>query len=518
MKILTKAVSASVIATLALSGCGGGGGGQGGPSESSDHAPDEVITAARYAVDTFDPHKSTLGPSASQLFDGIYDTLVRRSEGKIVGSLASEWEVTPNSVTFTLKDDLTCGDGTPLTASAIAESTKRFADPETGAQMTSMSFGPSGVKEIVGDDEANTVTVTVKDPYGGLLDGMTNAYVVCPGGLKDPKKLATDPAAGESGSYTLESSEVGHSYTMVRRDDTVVTDPKTLVKEFTVKVVESDTTRANMLTSGELNVAAIAGADVKRLSAEYEPIIGAASLVQGLVFNHREGFPTADQKLREAISYIIDSESYTKAATFGTGKAYDTLFTDNTDCYFPENEQYSTGYDEAKAKELLAEAGYGPDGKELELRALGLLSAGSGPKYIVDQLQKLGVKTSLRQGSQDQIVGILFGEGDWDIMVFPYDQSGTNPFGIVNGVSNVFGGSLNVGDIENAEFDALVPQAAQQSGDEACATWEKAEQALLKATDIKPLMQTRSNWFTPDRLSFEAGFLEIDTRSVRAPK
>lgn len=518
MKLTAKTVSILAVASLALSACGSGDNNGGTASEASDHAPDEVVTAARYAVDTFDPHKSTLGPSASQLFDGIYDTLVRRTDGKVVGSLASDWEVTPNSVTFTLKDGLTCGDGSPLTASAIAESTRRFGNPETGAQMTSLSFGPSGVKSIEADDTANTVTVTVNKPYGGLLDGMTNAYVVCPAGLKDQKKLATDPAGGESGPYHLKSSEVGHSYTMVRRDDSVVADPKELVKSFTVKVVESDTTRANMLTSGELTIAAVAGADVERLKAKYTPVIGAASLVQGLVYNHRPEFPTADQKLREAVSYVIDSAAYTKAATFGTGKAYDTLFTDNTDCYFPDNASYATGYDEDKAKQMLADAGYGPGGKTLKLRLLALLSAGSGPNYLVDQLQKLGVETSLRQGTQDQIVGILFGEGDWDLMVFPYDQSGTNPFGLVNGVSNVFGGGLNVGDIQNPTFDELAPKAAEASGDASCEIWEKAEQALLSAVDVKPLMQTRSNWFPSKGDSFEAGFLEIDTRSVRAPK
>ena len=59
-----------------------------------------------------------------------YDTLVNLApDGTIRPRLAASWEETPTSITYTLNDGVTCADGTPLTATTVADNFSFVADP-----------------------------------------------------------------------------------------------------------------------------------------------------------------------------------------------------------------------------------------------------------------------------------------------------------------------------------------------------------------------------------------------------
>ena len=68
---------------------------------------------------------STLNASAF-----AYDTLLYQAvDGEVTSGLAESWEETATSVTYTLTEGITCGDGTPLTASTVADNFRFVADP-----------------------------------------------------------------------------------------------------------------------------------------------------------------------------------------------------------------------------------------------------------------------------------------------------------------------------------------------------------------------------------------------------
>jgi len=85
--------------------------------------------------------------------------------------LATSWRVTPGSATLTLRKDVTCSDGTPVTASVVAASLRRLGAPETRAPYAVRTFGVGGYT-VTADDAGGTVTVTLNRPFSDVLLGL----------------------------------------------------------------------------------------------------------------------------------------------------------------------------------------------------------------------------------------------------------------------------------------------------------------------------------------------------------
>lgn len=482
----------------------------------SGEAPDTVGLVLRNDVDSFDPFKSAAESGAKQMFDAVYDTLVRvdATDGdvEVTGSLAEDWEVEPEGATFTLHEGLTCTDGTELTASGVAASLEHLADPETGALYASRVFGPDGAKKISGDDEAGTVSIELNSPYTYLLEGLSQGYIVCPTALEDLDGLAEEPA--ETGPFEVTKLQRGQGYTLERRDTPAVQSNQ-LPQTIEMRVVSDDTTRANLVDTGEVEIASVLGRDATRLQQKFDQIDGRAFLSDAMLFNQAEGRVTADKGVREALSLAVDNADYAKAATFDLGSPVDTMYTPNMACYTEANQELVTGFDVEAAKAALSDAGYGEGGEKLTINLLGLDTQNSGPELLADSLRQIGVEVNLNKGTLEQALGVLFGTGDWDVMVYPYPVPTPVPSTLVNQISGELGATLNVGSVRNDTYDTKVEEAAATDGDDQCQLWGDAEAALLENVDVKPLVWSNAAWFA-NGVEFNANYFNIDTRSIRA--
>lgn len=503
-----------LVSTLAA--CSDGSPGGAGAAEAGE-APQEITMDLRNDIDTFDPMLTAADQGAVQMYEALYDTLVRRDmkSGDYIPAMASSWEITPTKIDFELKPGLTCSDGTALKPTDIAKSLERLADPKTGSIYTGRLFGAGGVKEIVADDAKDTVSVEVNDPHSDLIDGMTSAFIVCPKGLEDTEALATAPQG--SGPYKLTSLKRGDAYVLDAWDSPALESPDEVPVQITMRVITADSTRANLFQTGATDIAAILGRDAERLLADNEPIRGKAFEADSLMFNQRDGLPMADEKLRRVIAQAIDGAAYTKAASFGVGEAVRTVITPNMDCYTKENAKVGLTYDLEQAKADLKDAGYGPGGKDLTIRLLGYDVQNSGPDYIADAIRKLGVKVDITNGTQAQAAGIVYDDnGAWDMIVFPFISAAPHPYPLVTKMSSNLGegGSYNFGRTRNDTFDDLAAKAPGAVGGERCQLWGEAEAALLEDTNLVPLMWPITDYFT-NGLTFEAGYRSIDLRTIR---
>lgn len=512
------AVAATVGLVGSLLAACGGGSSTGKVTAKAGEAPKQITMDLRNDVDTFDPMLTSADQGAVQMYEAIYDTLVRRDlkTGEYVPAMATKWKITPTRIDFDLKPGLECSDGTALKPSDIANSLKRLADPKTGSIYTGRLFGAGGVKEIVADDAKNTVSVEVNDPHSDLIDGMSTAFIVCPKGLKDTKALATAPQG--SGPYKVTSLKRGDAYVLEAWGSPALESAKDVPNKITMRVITADSTRANLFETGATDIAAILGRDSKRLLATHKPILGKAFEADSLTFNQRPGEPMADEKLRRVIAQAIDGASYTKAASFGVGEAVETVITPNMDCYAEDNAKIGLKFDLAQAKTDLSAAGYGPGGKDLTIRLLGYDVQNSGPDYLADAIRKLGVKVDVTNGTQAQAAGIVYGDdGAWDIIVFPFLSAAPHPYPLVTKMSSNLGegGSYNFGRTRNATFDDLAKKAPGALGAERCQLWGDAEAALLEKTNLVPLMWPITDYFT-NGLTFQAGYRTVDLRTIRA--
>jgi peptide/nickel transport system substrate-binding protein len=515
MARMSAVVVIGAVAAMGLSACGGDDGGAKG---KAGEVRDSIVMDLRNDIDTFDPAISSSDQGSMQLFEALYDTPVRQDHetGGVSPAMASEWEVTPTKIVFTLRPDLKCSDGTDLLPSDVADNMKRLADPKSGSPFTGRLFGPGGAKSIVGDDDADTLTIEVNQPHTDMLESMTNAFVVCPKGLADVEGLGTAPQG--SGPYKIASMKRGDQYVLESWDSPSITDEEEVPAKITMRVVTSDSTRANLFETGATDIAAILGRDNERLVRDNEPIQGKAFGADAMSFNEREGRPFADERLRRAVAHVVDPEGFTKAASFGLGEPTRTFITPNMNCYTQENEKFTPEFDVDQAKAELEAAGYGPGGKELTIQMLGYDVQNSGPEYIADAVRQLGIEVEITSGTQAVAAGTIYGDNeDWDLIVYPYQTAIRTPFPMATKMSSVYGegGALNWGRVKNAKFESLVKdKLSSVEGDERCQLWAEAEAALLERADFVPLMIPVANYFT-DGLTFKAGYRVVNLRSIR---
>src|SRR5262245_9165728 len=143
----------------------------------------------------------------------FYDRLLAVGpRNNLVPYLARSWTATPINVTFTLRKDARCADGTPITASVVATSLHRFVDPPTRSSQATRLV-TAGPYTITADDAAGTVSFGVATPDNELQWAFANPQlgIICPAGIANPSGLKEKPAG--SGPYSLDSAVHGDALT-----------------------------------------------------------------------------------------------------------------------------------------------------------------------------------------------------------------------------------------------------------------------------------------------------------------
>ena len=293
----------------------------------------------------------------------LYDSLISVDrDGKLVPHLATSWQTTPNSVTFTLRKDITCSDGTKLTPTHVVANytyikNPKVASPFIGGQLPSADFTAKA------DDTAGTVTITVPEPHGFLLVGAGSLPIVCPRGLADTKLLAR--GADGTGPYTVAENVADDHLTLAVRKDYkwgpggATTSEPGVPAKVVIRIVRNETTSTNLLLSGQLNEAGAAGADRKRLENRGFEKVTTLSGPEEIWFNQRPGRAGQDPAVRKALTMALDLDQLAKVVSEGNGeRATGLAVVDPRPCRGDSVRDTLPGHDAAAAKTALDQAGW----------------------------------------------------------------------------------------------------------------------------------------------------------------
>jgi len=340
------------VAMLLLSGCGGG-------NANTDSNPDATTLrlAAAIANNSFDTAQLQTG-NLVQYWQPVYDTLlVLDTDAKLQPNLVTEWgyDATNTVLTLALRDDVVFTDGSRLDAEAVKANLEHFA--RGGGSNSSMLAALSEVAVI--DDEHVSLTLSQPDP------GLTNYLATVAGAMASPSSLndpsiATRPVG--SGPYVLdtEKSVAGATYVYHRNDDYWNAEAFPF-DNLTISVMEETTARLNALRAGEID-----GALADSKSASEAEKAGLRLNVhrldwQGLVIADRDGSNVAalgDARVRQAINYAFDRQQFATRVLDGRARPSTQVFNEQSAAFVADLDERYT-YDPARAKGLLAEAGYG---------------------------------------------------------------------------------------------------------------------------------------------------------------
>ncbi|MCW2872403.1 ABC transporter substrate-binding protein [Actinacidiphila oryziradicis] len=386
----TVALVGAGILTLGIAGCGGGG--------TSTGAGNKTLTLGMSVVALpWDLSKIGIGYEAT--YDQpVYDTLVRLdSQGKATPNLATSWTYDSAQTTLSLKlrTGVKFTDGTAVDAAAVKASLLRL---KGGSNTAATEL--ADVKSVEAVD-TSTVALKLDRPSSSLLPalGQSSGMIASPKALNNP----TTPVG--SGPYKLDASgtTAGTQYTYTRNAD--YWNSKAFpYNKIVIKYLSDSTARTNALLSGQINGTLVDASRMSTVKARgmnvitYQP-----GDIEGLYIWDRGGtkVPALGKlKVRQALNYAIDRQAIIKKAKLGLGGATTQLFGTSDEGY-DKSLDSKYPYDPAKAKKLLAEAGY-PNGFSVTLPDFSALF----PKEqaAIDQsLADIGVKVKLDNLPNDQI-------------------------------------------------------------------------------------------------------------------
>ena len=168
------------------------------------------------------------------------------------------------------------------------------------------------------------------------------------------------------------------------------------VQKVTYRIYEDATALMMALKGGSVDVCAhLTSAQTAQLSDQFSILEDTMNLVQAVYLNNAVE-PFNNVKVRQAISYAIDRQMIMDVVFDGHGTAVGSSIYPKLERYFmPELVDYYE-YDPAKAKDLLAEAGY-PDGFDMTIT----VSSNYQPhmdtaEVVVQQLAAIGVRAKVQ--------------------------------------------------------------------------------------------------------------------------
>lgn len=437
---------------------------------------------------SLDPAKVTTQADAV-LARGLYDTLVRLSaRGQIVAGLATSWKQDLKSVSFTLRKGVTCADGSALTPKMVAASINRLADPATKAPSAPLSFGGHKVTAAAGAGQE--VTVAVDAPYSGLLVGLSMPWagIVCTPGLASGASF--DQHSYGTGAYTLRSAQRGQNYVLNRRGgytwgpqlDFGGGKPPA---KLTVRVVENESTTANLLIRQQADVAALTGPDADRIKSHRGFQVNEASAGASFVmFNQAPGHPGHDPAVRTAFAQAIDRAAFLRAANNGRGALTSSFVEPDVPCYADDARAVLPGRDLAAAKKV-ARTVHGA------VRIIGTtqLAGGAGTTYLQEALRAAGFTTKLVNRDTTTWADMLYsGKDDWDVTVMIVQNIAKT---VMVPASLLFGArppaGTNLAGITNPDFAAALKTSTSTLGTNSCNALKDAQRSLVKNVDVFPL-------------------------------
>lgn len=313
---------------------------------------------------TMDPHAAIGNVKRYGLYDGIVN---QDKDAKPIPGLASEWKNTsPTTWQFKLAQGRKFHDGNPVTAEDIKYSFDRVLNPANKLAVLARVNTVDKV-EIV---DPQTINVITKEPDPILLLRVAalgiveKAYVERVG----PADFALNGMG--TGPFMQKSFKQNDQMVLVPNPNS---PDKTKVTELTIRQVPELAARTAGVRSGELDIINNVPVDQAELLKS-----GGATIVNfdqgttlgGFIFTNLPDQPTQNKLVRQAMQYAVDKAAIAKNIYKGYTNPTGQIIQKSSFGYNASIQPYA--YDPAKAKALLAQAGY-PNGFKISIFVYGTI-------------------------------------------------------------------------------------------------------------------------------------------------
>jgi peptide/nickel transport system substrate-binding protein len=341
----------------------------------------------------FDPAETTGIVTPFMVMYALHDAMVKPLPGNpLAPSLAESWTVTPDGLAyeFVLRRSTRFHNGDPVTAEDVKFSFERYR----GAANKTFKERVTAV-EIPGPGR---VRFRLKAPWPDFLTFYSSATGA---GWIVPKKYV-EKVGDEgfkklpigAGPYRFVSFTPGVELVLEAVDQYWRKSPQ--VKRLVFKTIPDPSTRFAALKRGEIDVSywmtASLGEELQRTPGlTLKPALANNSYWLYFVEQWDPKSPWHDRRLRLAANYAIDRQAINQAETLGFSRMNYSIIPTHFDFFW---QPPPIAYDPARAKQLLAEAGY-PNGFDAGDLTCDSVHAGIA-EPVANGLQAAGIRVTLR--------------------------------------------------------------------------------------------------------------------------
>ena len=433
-----------------------------------------LLAAIGADAPSLDPHQeqtfATLQPVAP-----LYSTLLQidpYSYPNVIGDVASEWNISPDGLTYTFKirQDIRFHDGSPLTAADVKATYDKILFPPEGVRSI-RKHHYSSVASVEAPDPS-TVVFKLKFPSASLLANLASPMnVIFPKKYldKDPNYFKNNVVG--SGPFKFKSYTRGSTFEGERNPDYFIKD-RPYLDGYKFYISTETSVRAAAIRSGRAYI------EFRDLPlAEVEAIrkqLGDKVIVQQTPFvihfdiaMNNTVKPFTDIRVRKALTLGLDRYTGGKVLYGLPGlKDVGALTRPGTEwAISPAELEKFPGFgrdaekNRAEARRLLAEAGY-PNGFKVVLKNRNVkLPYQDFAVYVIQEWRKIGIEAEHRPLETAAWYADGRDQGNFEVMVFPTGHFVDDPDALL--APYITGSSQNWARFSNPAIDDLYSRQAR---------------------------------------------------------
>ncbi len=358
-----------------------------------------------------DPTANTAAAIDRVVYGNVYQGLLKVDpDGKLAACLASGWSISKDGLVyrFDLRRGVTFHDGHKFTAQVVRWNLERAAAKDTVNPHPEYFRGITKI-EIIDD---HTLTIRLEKPDALFLPHLAegDAVMLCP----DAASMAKTTPIG-TGPFRFVRWRRGDRVELERFGN-YWQQPLPYLDRLTFKFIPDPNVQVAALKAGDIDVIGYLAAPEMAQQLAADPrfkVFNGTTTGEVILSTNNRAKPFDNLLVRRAMAYAIDRRAVIDLAMFGYGSPIGSHWSPATPYYIDLTSKYN--YDPAKAKQLLAKAGY-PNGFEasLKLPAVYSYSRRAG-EVVADMLRRVNIRLKIELVEWGQWIDRIFKKKEYQL-------------------------------------------------------------------------------------------------------
>jgi peptide/nickel transport system substrate-binding protein len=366
-----------------------------------------------------DPTANTAAAIDRVVWSNIFETLVKvNDQGQFIPGLAEKWTVSPDGkvYTFSLRKGVKYHNGESFNAQVAKWNLQRAAQEGTVNPHPEYFRGIAGIEMPAND----TLVITLNDVDALFIAHLAEGdAAMLP--MKGYEKAKSHPIG--TGPFKFVKWVRGDRVEMVRFNGYWNPELPYLDK-VTFRFIPDPNAQLAALRAGDIDVIGWIGSPetARELAKDKRyKVLAGASTSDVILSTNNKAKPFDNPLVRQAMAHAIDRQMIIDLAMSGYGTPIGSHWSPAAPYYVDLTDTYP--FDPARAKKLLAEAGY-PNGFDAVLKVPGkyAYSVRAG-EIIVDQFAKVGIKLKMENIEWGQWIARIFKNKEYQLTIIGHAEA-----------------------------------------------------------------------------------------------